>query len=160
LAAQIQTDENSIKTSTHQLLSNNAQYTCLAAQIQTDENSTKTSTHQLLSNNEQYTCLAAQIQTDENSIIPEPNIVYNNYLHEQHINDTDHQKMSPNIPNKLLSTLSFQNINISDMNKSFGIFTNSNAINTIQQYHFHDPPTSIQKKKKCYKSKLKENPTP
>jgi hypothetical protein len=64
------------KLSKNQLLSNNAQYTCLAAQIQTDKNSIsdtvstdhEISKHQPLSNNAQYTCLAAQIQTDENSI--------------------------------------------------------------------------------------------
>jgi hypothetical protein len=91
LAAQIQTDKNSIisdpvlftdhKISTHQLLSNNAQHTCLTAK--------QKSYHTTINNNNNV----------DNSIPFQPNIQYNNYLHVQHTNDTDHQ-MSPNIPNK------------------------------------------------------------
>ena len=74
------------------------------------------------------------------------NITYNNYLHENHMDDT----------NTLQSTLVFSNINISDLTKSFKIFSNSeNKYSPTQNTFFNDPPTLTTK---CYKSNIKKLP--
>jgi hypothetical protein len=87
------------------------------------------------------------------------NITYNNYLHEEHIHDVDHQK----IPNKLFSILSFPKITISDLNTSSSInLSNSSNTQTTPNY-FDESPTLTTTK--CNKSKIiqfitTDSPTP